>query len=212
MRWDVILTDVALAALGGWLAFRLAAVSARGTLARSGAVIMAALASAAFWGAVFHAFFPGGTATRAGFVAWIPVALSIVAVGTALLALALQVVAPRLPAPVRPVVAATYAVAFAAYVLLVDESYGTIVRFYVPVVVVFLVVAVREALRTRTAGWTLVAGSFAISLLAAAVQQARVALHPRYFDHNAVYHVLQGVALVLLYRGFLPKHGELNQT
>jgi hypothetical protein len=34
------------------------------------------------------------------------------------------------------------------------------------------------------------------------VQQARISLHPEHFDHNAVYHVLQGVALVLLYRGF----------
>jgi hypothetical protein len=29
-----------------------------------------------------------------------------------------------------------------------------------------------------------------------------VSIH-EHFDHNAVYHVLQGVALVLLYRGFL---------
>ncbi len=30
----------------------------------------------------------------------------------------------------------------------------------------------------------------------------RVALHPVYFDHNAVYHVVQAVALVILYIGF----------
>ena len=30
-----------------------------------------------------------------------------------------------------------------------------------------------------------------------------MSIHPEHFDHNAVYHVLQGVALVLLYRGFL---------
>src|SRR5438552_19210437 len=34
------------------------------------------------------------------------------------------------------------------------------------------------------------------------LQQANVSIHPVYFDHNAVYHVLQGIALVLLYRGF----------
>jgi hypothetical protein len=77
------------------------------------------------------------------------------------------------------------------------------VSFYTPVVVLFLVVAARQAVRTRSAGWTQIAVSFAISLLAAAVQQARIAIHPEYFDHNAVYHVLQAIALVLLYKGFL---------
>jgi hypothetical protein len=166
-------------------------------------VIMGALASAALWGAVFHAFFPLGTSTRRGFVAWMPVALSIAATGMALLALALRVAAPGLPASARRTVTVAYGAAFAATVLLVDLSYRMIVCFYAPVVVLFLVVAGRQALQTRSAGWTLIATSFAISLLAAALQQARVSLHPEHFDHNAVYHVLQGVALVLLYRGFV---------
>jgi hypothetical protein len=34
------------------------------------------------------------------------------------------------------------------------------------------------------------------------LQQAGVAVHPVYFDHNAVYHLVQAVALVLLYLGF----------
>jgi hypothetical protein len=164
---------------------------------------MAALASAALWGAVFHAFFPAGTSTPAGFAAWMPVALSIAVIGAALLALALRVATPGVPASARRFIATAYAVVFALTVLLVDESYRTIVCFYAPVVVLFLVVAARQALRTRSAGWTLIAVSFAVSLLAAAVQQARVSLHPEHFDHNAVYHVLQAVALVLLYRGFL---------
>ena len=200
---DVVLTDLALAALGAWFAWRLARTTGKGTIARSGVVIMGALASAALWGAVFHAFFPAGTSTRPGYVAWMPVVLSIAVIGMALLALALRVAAPRLPAWARRTVAAVYGVAFAATALFVDDSYRTIVRFYAPVVVLFLMVAARQALKSRSAGWTLIAVSFAISLLAAALQQARVSLHPEHFDHNAVYHVLQGVALVLLYRGFL---------
>jgi hypothetical protein len=200
---DVVLTDLGLAVLGAWLAWRLARAPGSRTMARSGVLIMAALASAALWGAVFHAFFPAGTSTPAGFAAWMPVALSIAVIGAALLALALRVATPGVPASARRFIAAAYAVVFALTVLLVDESYRTIVCFYAPVVVLFLVVAARQALRTRSAGWTLIAVSFAVSLLAAAVQQARVSLHPEHFDHNAVYHVLQAVALVLLYRGFL---------
>jgi uncharacterized protein DUF6962 len=200
---DVVLTDLALAVLGTWLAWRLARAPAGRTMARSGVLVMAALASAAFWGAVFHGFFPAGTTTRAGFMAWMPVAVSIAVIGMALLTLALRVAAPRVTAATRRVIAAVYGAAFVLTVLLVDESYGTIILFYAPVVVLFLLVATREAVRTRNRGWTLLAASFALSLLAAALQQARVSIHPQHFDHNAVYHVLQGIALVLLYRGFL---------
>jgi hypothetical protein len=206
---DVVLTDLALALLGAYLGWRLAKSPGRGTLTTSGVVIMSALASAAFWGATFHAFFPAGTRTRPGFIAWIPVVLSILAVAAALLDLGLRISAPRLPPRVRRAMVATYAAAFAAVALLVDESFRTIVLFYAPTLVLILIVAGWQAVRTRSAGWTLIAVSFAISVLAAALQQARVSIHPEYFDHNAVYHVLQGIGLVLLYRGFrrVPEQG-----
>jgi hypothetical protein len=199
---DVVLTDLALALLGAYLGWRLATAPSRGAMTRSGVVIMGALASAALWGAIFHAFFPMGTATLAGFVAWIPVVLSILVVAAALLELGLRVAAPRLPASPRGAIVAVYAAAFAAVALLVDESYATIVRFYAPVVLLFLAVAGRQAVRSRSTAWTLIAVSFAISVVAAALQQARVSIHREHFDHNAVYHVLQGIAIVLLYQGF----------
>jgi hypothetical protein len=49
-----------------------------------------------------------------------------------------------------------------------------------------------------------------MSAAAAMLQQAKVAVHPVYFDHNAVYHVVQAIALVFLYFGWrrapLPSH------
>lgn len=199
---DVVLTDLALALLGAYLAWRLAGAPLRTAMTRTGVVVMGALASAALWGAIFHAFFPAGTKTGAGFAAWVPVVLSIVVVGAALLWLGLHVWARRIPAPARRAVVAAYAVGFAGVALLVDESFSTIVRFYAPPLALFLVASAYQAARSRSAGWALIALSLAISVLAAVVQQARVAIDPEYFDHNAVYHVLQGIALVLLYRGF----------
>ena len=200
---DVVLTDLALALLGAWLGWRLSKAPGRGALATSGVIVMGALASAAFWGATFHALFPGGTRTAAGFLAWIPVVLSILVVACALLELGIRVAAPRTAARARHAIVAAYGAAFAAVALLIDASFATIVRFYAPILVLFLIVAGHQAWRSRSAGWTLIAVSFAISLLAAGLQQARVSIHREHFDHNAVYHVLQGVALVLLYRGFL---------
>ena len=199
---DVVFTDLGLAILGAYLGRRLWSAPGQGMLSRTGVVVMGGLASAAFWGAIFHAFFPANTATPPGFIAWIPVPLSILVVAAALLELGLRILAPRLPPRARRSIVATYAAGFAAVVLLVDESFSTIVRFYAPALVFFLIVAVRQAIRSRSAGWTLIAVSFMVSAAAALLQQANVSIHPVYFDHNAVYHVLQGVALVLLYRGF----------
>jgi hypothetical protein len=97
-----------------------------------------------------------------------------------------------------------YALSFAFVVLFVDESYGTIVRFYAPTLILFLIAAVRQATRTAVErnSWWLLALAFGLSIVAALSQQARIAIHPVYFDHNALYHVLQGIALVMLFIGF----------
>ena len=199
---DVVFTDLGLAILGVYLGWRLCTAPGRGTLQLAGTLLMGGLANAAFWGAIFHAFFPTQTATPAGFIVWIPVALSILVIATTLLELSLRILAPRLPQSVRRLLVATYAASFAATVLLLDESFTMIVRFYVPALVLFLVAAAQEAARSRSTGWTLIAIGFTISGGAALLQQAELAIHTVYFDHNAVYHVLQGIALVLIYLGF----------
>jgi len=199
---DVVFTDLGLAILGAYLGWRLWTARGGGMLPRTGVVVVGGLASAAFWGAIFHAFFPANTATPSGFIVWMAVALSILVVAAALLELGLRILTPRLAPLLRRSIVVTYAVGFAAVVLFVDESFSTIVRFYAPALVFFLIVAVRQAIRTRSAAWWLIAVSFIISGAAALLQQANVSIHPVYFDHNAVYHVLQGIALVLLYRGF----------
>jgi hypothetical protein len=43
-------------------------------------------------------------------------------------------------------------------------------------------------------------GSIAVSVLGAVVQQARVTVHPYWFDYNDLYHVIQMVALWMLYK------------
>ncbi len=197
---DVVFTDLALAALGAWFAWRLLTVRA-GELRRSPVILMIGLASAAFWGALFHAFFPRNTATLPGRLAWVPVTLSIVVAAAMLLEMGLRVLAPRLGEGLRRGIVGAYAGAFALVVVLLDESFTTIVRFYVPALLFLLVMASVRAARVG-GGWTLIAVGLASSAGAAVLQQMRVALHPVYFDHNAVYHVVQAVALVILYIGF----------
>src|SRR6266700_3934420 len=65
-----------------------------------------------------------------------------------------------------------------------------------------------RASRPGNASWMLISGGLALSMLAALLQQARIAIHPVYFDHNALYHVVQALALVLLYFGFLASRAD----
>ena len=199
---DVVLTDLGLAILAVYLGRRLWTEPGRGALSKAGAVLLGGLASAAFWGAIFHAFFPADTATFAGFVAWIPVVLSITVAAATMLELALRILMPRLAQRVRRTVVAAYAATFLAVVLLVDESFTSIVGFYVPALILLLIAAGQQAIRDRSTGWALIGIGLTISLGAALLQQAEVSIHPVYFDHNAVYHVVQGMALVVLYLGF----------
>ena len=99
-----------------------------------------------------------------------------------------------------------YCALFAAVVLFIDESFSAIVRLYGPTLVLGLAAAAFQAIRTRSRGWALVAVGLTVSAAAALAQQSRIALHPVYFDHNAVYHVVQAGALVLLYLGFHERH------
>lgn len=204
---DVAVTDLALAILGGYFGWRLSGSLPKGgagdRLRKAGLVIMVGLASAALFGAIFHAFFPAKTASLPGRVAWAPVVLSIVTVAATLLWLGLSLLVPRLSPAVARGLLLVYCTAFVTIALLVDDSFAGIVRFYGPSVILMLVAAVIQTARTRSVGWALIAGGFAISIIAALLQQAGVSIHPRYFNHNALYHVVQGVALVLLYYGFV---------
>ena len=75
-------------------------------------------------------------------------------------------------------------------------------RFYLPPLILFLVAAGHQAIRNRNAGWAGIALGLLISVGAALLKQRKVSIHPLYFDHNAVYHVVQSVAIVFLYPGF----------
>lgn len=191
---DVAFTDLGLAVLGGYFAVRLGL--------SAGGVLMGALASAALWGGVYHGFFPAGTTTRAGLVLWLAVVVSIVLASATLVDLSLRTLVPRVAGTVRNTVLGGYAAAFIATALLVDHSFRTVVLFYGPALGLFLLVSAARAAVTRNAGWMFMAAGLASSVVAALVQQMKVMLHPVYFDHNALYHVVQGGALVLIFLGF----------
>ncbi len=92
-------------------------------------------------------------------------------------------------------------VEFAAYafvVIFVTDAFVAAVVNYLPSTL-FLIVAFFAAYRAHP-DRSLLAGlsGLVLTLVAAAVQQSHIALHPR-FNHNALYHLLQGIALLLIF-------------
>jgi len=82
----------------------------------------------------------------------------------------------------------------------VTDSFSIAIANYLPSTL-FLIVAFFASYRSG-AGTPVAIGlsGLVLTLVAAAVQQARIALHPTYFNHNALYHLLQAIALFLIFR------------
>jgi uncharacterized protein DUF6962 len=97
--------------------------------------------------------------------------------------------------------------AYLVVVLFVSKAFVVAVVHYLPATV-FLLVSFVVAYRRRHEQF-LMAGTLGmvLTLVAAGIQQGGVDLHPVYFNHNALYHLVQGCALVLI---FLAARGVLQ--
>ena len=115
------------------------------------------------------------------------------------------------PAPTVRRITIAAAAAFAAYCVLtlfITQEFRAAVVFYLPAVV-FLLVALSVAYaRARERGILVAVAGLALMFIAAAVQQARITLHPTYFNHNALYHLIQALALWLLFLGLRRLHAD----
>ena len=91
---------------------------------------------------------------------------------------------------------------FAIYtvvVLFISQSFLVAIAHYLPAAA-FLLVAFMIAYRSEPSGY-LRAGiaGVVLTFVAAGIQQAEIGLHPLYFNHNALYHLVQAVGLFLIF-------------
>jgi uncharacterized protein DUF6962 len=196
---DVVLTDYALALECTVLAWR----SGRATsLARWSSLLFLATAVTTLAGGTSHGFRPGAR------VLWIVAML-----GTGVIAFAAWGAGACLVASPRAVrtIVALAAVELAAYSAAVAggaQTFRFAIANYLAASVFllagFAVATVRYHERTSLAGIAGLAGT----LVAAGMQQARVALPVLSLDHNALFHVVQGASLALLFLGFRRLEGR----
>ena len=210
---DVTLTDYGLfleCAAFAWLIVR--RPSPRRALRVWAALFFAATALAALSGGTVHGFFPV-EAGPAGVALW---KLSLLAIGAAALAgwgLGAHALLPAARAVLIVRGAALLWLVYAAIVLFVDDRFAVAIAGYAPAALFLLVAFGLLAVRTGARwAWFGVWG-LAFSFMAAPVQLLGVAVHPVYFNHNALYHLVQAVGLALIFagcRGLLRTPGGLH--
>jgi uncharacterized membrane protein len=92
-------------------------------------------------------------------------------------------------------------VIFSFVVLFVRREFFIAIIAYLPATL-FLLIALTAAYRSRRlSALRLGITGLTLTLVAAVVQRLHIGVHPFYFDHNALYHVIQGAALWMIFLG-----------
>ena len=162
---------------------------------------------AMFFGSISMAGIAGGTvhgffldiATLGYQILW---PLTLVAIGVT--ALAAWVIGARIyfSSKVAGWVRIVAVIEFAGYclvVLFVTQSFFIAIINYLPAVIFLTVIFTLIYCQARERQVLVGLIGFLLTFIAVGVQQGGIALHPLYFNHNALYHLIQAVALFLIF-------------
>lgn len=198
---DVTLTDYGLALESAAFAYLVHRRQPAGSIRPWVLMFFAGTSTATLCGGTVHGFFDRPE-SRGHRIFW---PASLLATGVAALAgwaIALRLCLDPPRARRLTTVATAEFVAYSTVVLVVNQGFVVAALNYLPPTLFLGLVFGRLYASLRR--WQLLAGAgaLALSLAATGVQRKKVALHPRYFDHNALFHLLEGGSLFMLYRTF----------
>ena len=199
-RPAVSLTDFALAIECIVFAALLARLPASDTVLRRWFVVFfASVAAASLLGGTMHGFFEYSTSPFRT-VLWTATLLAILVTSFATWSIAaILQLSESASLWVRRFALAQILV-LTVVVLFVSKQFVVAIVAYLPATVFLLVGFWRAFVYTREPALKAGIAGLALTFVGAAVQQLKLAPHPIYFDHNALYHVIQFVALWMIYR------------
>jgi hypothetical protein len=163
------------------------------------ALFFASIGLAAFAGGTVHGFFPAHE-TFMHDTFWF---VSMASIG--LMALSGWIIGAfllRLSNKAIAIIKAMAGFGFAVYILyllLVSQEFLIAILNYLPAAVFLLSVFIYRYFKEKTMPTILGIVAMLLTFLSSFVQQAQIIVHPVYFDHNALYHLIQIVALFLLF-------------
>ena len=163
-------------------------------------VFFASAAAASLLGGTVHGFFPD-TANETRQILWKATLLAILVTSLAGWNIGATILFSGRGATVVRGLAIVQLVLLALIVLFVRPEFLMAIVAYVPATL-FLLIALIAAYRSRRLPplrWGII--GLGLTFVAAAVQRLHLSVHPYYFNHNALYHVIQGVALWMIFLG-----------
>ena len=85
-------------------------------------------------------------------------------------------------------------------VLFINNAFWIAIVDYLSAALFLLVAFITIAYRQRSLELSLGAWGMVLVFVGAVLQQKQVSIHPIYFNYNSLYHVLQGIALAMVFR------------
>ena len=160
-------------------------------------VFFGATALAALTGGTVHGFFVGG-GSPAGVALWRATLVALGVVALAAWAIGARMLLPEDWARGLQMAAAAVALVYVVIVIARDDRFSIAIAHYLPPTL-FMLGAFAAAYRQGRPSTLPGLIGLGLTLVAALVQQRRIALSAAYFNHNALYHAIQAVALFLIY-------------
>jgi hypothetical protein len=196
---DVSLTDYAIAAECALFTYLLAALRGpNSSLAFPFTAFFVSIALAAIAGGTVHGFFLDERSLGHK-VLWPFTLLSLGATALAGVLVGTALLFPPATGRLIDVAGLLAYVAYVIVVLFIRRDFVVAIVGYLPSLIflamAFLVVYARVGKAALLIGFL----GICTMLIAAGLQQAKWGIHPRRFNHNAVYHVLQGLALWMIF-------------
>jgi hypothetical protein len=171
-------------------------------------VFFASVGAASLAGGLVHGFFPD--TDTGGIVLW---RITLLAIGTATLAEwsvgAKLLFSERVAWWIRMAAAVEFAV-YAALVVFVVQDFWIAVADNAPGAFCFMIGLAWIFRRINDRRLLAAAAGMALTMVAGFLQQKQIGLDAKYFNHNALYHVLQGTALFLVFLGSLRLVSDWN--
>ena len=197
---DVALTDFAVAVeCAAFTALVFRAATTRQALRRLFAIFFGSIGIAALIGGAVHGFVPDDDSIATA-VLWRLTLLSMGLATFALWGIGGRLLFSERNARIVQALAGLACVAYATVVLAVDQDFRIAVLNYAPSIVFFGIALVVVSRKTHNRN--VLAGLFGVllTIVAAIVQQRQIAFPLAHLSHNAVYHLIQMVALGLIFQ------------
>jgi len=163
-------------------------------------LFFASAGCASLLGGAVHGFFPD-TASDYRRILWQATLLSILITGFAAWNIGGVLLLSARKANIVRRLAVLQLLIFSFVVMVVSAEFFIAVIAYLPATLFLLIGLIAGYRRWRLASLRWGIAGLGLTFLAAAVQRLNVAIHPHYFDHNALYHVIQGAGLWMIFLG-----------